>query len=161
MKRGVYMANDTKPSLYEYYLKLVPDTVIFDEIERIAWQKNVICGSFNGKGDINENGDLFFYSDGADTSITKISTHAYRIFLKVYDMTLADVDTYKEYLNSIKNINYVFMQDNIAELSNDSTIKYIVLDSSNIIDLPLKYKKDDNSDYIDIFNGKCIIGVVF
>ena len=170
MKRGVYMATETKPSLYEYYLKLVPDTVIFDEIERIACQNGIDCGSFDGRGNIRKNGDLFFYFDGSNTNLTKISTNAYRIFLKIYGMTKDTVTNYENYLNNLCEnnstikINHIFMQDNLSAYpsnNDDVDVKYIVLDSSNIIALPLKYKKDDGNDYVDIFNEKCIIGVVF
>lgn len=108
-------AATTKPSLYDYYKKLIPDTIIFDEVERIAWQNNITCGSFNSRGIIANNG-LFFYAEGKHDD--SINTYAKRLFLKVCAGSVGGIDNY----------NTVYLKENLSE-GNDGSFQYIVLDS--------------------------------
>ena len=140
MKRGVYMANDTKPSLYEYYLKLVPDTVIFDEIERIACQNGIDCGSFDGKGVINDNG-LFFYIDSDYIAGTSIDTNACRLFLKIYFPSDADNDILNDIFapnitNGEKSMNIIRLNENLLISPKPKKYFYLIIDSEGIIELP-------------------------
>ena len=176
MKRGVYMANETKPSLYEYYLKLVPDTVIFDEIERIAWQNNVICGSFNGNGVIIDGNvviddkiGLFFYIDDTYDGNDYINANACRLFLKIYDICDADIvgESYNidtrniitedplTYSNNLPT-NIICMDKFLSEieLKTKDLIKkdysYMIIDSEGIIKLPSS-----------LYKNRVIVGVKF
>lgn len=56
---------ETKVTLYDYFMKLIPDVSIFDEIERYAIQNN-LDGCFK---------DIFFYKEGTadDTSENTIN----------------------------------------------------------------------------------------
>lgn len=138
MKRGVYMANETKPSLYEYYLKLVPDTVIFDEIERIAWQNGIDCGSFDGKGVINDNG-LFFYIDSNYTDAASVNTNACRLFLKIYFPSDVNVDII---VPTNEPTNIIRLNENLLAGQDAEKYFYLIIDSEGIIKLPNSLYKD-------------------
>ena len=64
------MSTPTKPNKYEYFRKLVPDPIIFTEVEKYAIQNNK-SGLFN---------KIFFY----DSCTGEIDTGLYRGFYKIY-----------------------------------------------------------------------------
>ena len=127
-----------KPSLYDYYKKLIPDTIIFDEVERIAWQHSITCGSFDSSGAISTDG-LFFYAEGKYNNDNSIYTNAKRLFLKVYAGGV-----------SIKNSNYNIVYLNSDLSYNKKPSQYIVIDS------------EDNIEFSTLANvNSIILGVKF
>ena len=152
----------TKPSLYEYYMKLIPDTVIFDEIERIAWQNNITCGTFDGSGrvdDIQKSTDisLFFF---ADNLIDKTHTWSTRGFFKIYLNGETEKSTIKSYIHN-QNDNIIVLDKNLNEVRDDDKENeycYIIVDSSfnNI------YQYHEMSiKFSDKCDGITVVGVKF
>jgi hypothetical protein len=114
------MSEDATITLYDYYKKLIPDTIIFDEVERIAWQHSIVCGSFDSRGTVDDNG-LFFYAEGVRNGV---ATNAKRLFLKVYAGGV----------NGIDNYNTVYLKEDLAE-GNSKSFQYIIIDSADNITL--------------------------
>ena len=107
-------------TLYDYYKKLIPDTIIFDEVERIAWQHSIVCGSFDSRGAVSADG-LFFYAEGIQTSA---ATNAKRLFLKVYAGGVSCTNS---------NYNIVYLNGDLS-IGSDGDFQYIIIDSvDNII----------------------------
>ena len=106
-------------TLYDYYKKLIPDTIIFDEVERIAWQHSITCGSFDSMGNIDPNG-LFFYAEGIHDD--SINTYAKRLFLKVYAGGVSCTNS---------NYNIVYLDGDLSYNENPS--QYIIIDSMDNI----------------------------
>ena len=114
-------------TLYDYYKKLIPDTIIFDEVERIAWQHSITCGSFDSMGNIDPNG-LFFYAEGIQT---KVETNCKRLFLKIYSGGVSSVIDNEN--NIVNNYNIVYLKGDLSPGS-DKDFQYIIIDSvDNII----------------------------
>ena len=147
----------TKPSLYEYYMKLIPDTVIFDEIERIAWQNNITCGTFDGSGKVDKTyigsldnieyledntASLFFYAE-SPTMLNPAKTWGSRYFFKIYTsfktkdtktiehiklcIRYSDDDKYKNILFLDKYLNEMTTEDEIR----DNDFYYIIIDTDH------------------------------
>lgn len=140
----------TKPSLYEYYMKLIPDTVIFDEIERIAWQNNITCGTFDGSGRVDDSkSSLFFYSDG----ITNMDIGATRCFCKIYTNGCSTSDI-RDNISDI-DCNILFLDNNLNHIDPNSKVVYeicyVIIDDSTY---HIKFRSNSSLNII-------VVGVKF